>query len=850
MKPSFNLVKNNIKNHSRLLSILLAVLLISALILTLVFSGANSIAFAEDEITLPTDEITPPAEDEGTPSTPTKDTFSVVFPTVSYFQSDNPTLISANDDYLIVYDESASALFVRMNGRAGTYSYPLDISNIQTVKAVGKTAFIYADKLCYTIDLTDTAATPVQRELPTPDNANYFRSDGKYLYAKSSFGFISVYDENLDIAFGIDNEVYIDSSYASVFAGMQPLAGENGLIYYFPSILGSPYYIVYDPTTGTETVRTQIDCLITEAFVGEIIYAKVNNGTASTEDESPLVGLDKTTGKILFSSDIIPDSFCAAGDMLYTIEGKQIVTYALDKSDDGEYIGFKKVSTISMAGSDNFHLNGPSDLIKFDGKLVVADTLNKRLGYINSASLMTTLRLDSAPVRLTADSTGIYILNAGGNILKCEGEQITQTYETEGVIDIAYLDKLYILKHDGLYTALAGGIYKLADIDGATRVTCAKDGTNIYVLASDSIYVFAKDGILLNTMPCEFDGAVDFAVDYAGQITVLYSDRIENYTNAFGTLEFASKTEFYSATAHVSANALCLDGNGAYFTADECLVGKTSVAASTKDTYEPKNVYTPSGSEAYHFAKLKADVKSYIIPADGRMENITSAPMDTLIVLDGIADISENLAVALLKGKMMIITKADYEVVETSEIEGNYVTISDTTFYALPDINNGKLEVAEGTRIIPISDCADYDGGMWWRVSYDDSVYFVKAEACEEYKYLIPEEDKLYGKAKATRIGGLVNIYTEASTESPVVKQIVDGTDVEVLEEADGFYLVRHGEEVGYMIKDEVQIGGLTTVQIVAIVLAVFVLIAGTCIFIAIYLTRKKAEEESRRKDR
>ena len=272
--------------------------------------------------------------------------------------------------------------------------------------------------------------------------------------------------------------------------------------------------------------------------------------------------------------------------------------------------------------------------------------------------------------------------------------------------------------------------------------------------------------------------------------------------------------------------------------------------ASTKDTYEPKNIYTPSGNEAYHFAKLKEDVTSYIIPADGRMENITSAPTETLIVLDSIDGISDNLAVALLKGKMMIITKADYEEVETTELEGNYVTICDTTFYSLPDINNGKLEVAEGAKITPVSDCADYDGGVWWRVSYEDGVYFIKAEACEEYKFVIPEEDKLYGKAKATRIGGLVNIYTEASVDSPVVKQIVDGTDVEVLEETDGFYLVRHGEEVGYMTIDEVQIGGLTTVQIVAIVLVIFVLIAGTCIFIAIYLTRKRADEESRRKER
>ena len=45
------------------------------------------------------------------------------------------------------------------------------------------------------------------------------------------------------------------------------------------------------------------------------------------------------------------------------------------------------------------------------------------------------------------------------------------------------------------------------------------------------------------------------------------------------------------------------------------------------------------------------------------------------------------------------------------------------------------------------------------------------------------------------------------------------------------------------MTKDEVQLGGLTTVQIVAIVLAVLVLLAGSAVFVAIYFTKKKDAE-------
>lgn len=124
--------------------------------------------------------------------------------------------------------------------------------------------------------------------------------------------------------------------------------------------------------------------------------------------------------------------------------------------------------------------------------------------------------------------------------------------------------------------------------------------------------------------------------------------------------------------------------------------------------------------------------------------------------------------------------------------------------------------------------------------------YFVKSSDIEEYTVIVPEKDKVYGKANADRIGGLVNVYASPDKNSQLVTQIVDGSKVEVLEVLDAFYLVRFDDFVGYVEKEHIKIDGLTTVQIVAIVLAIIVALAGSAIFASIYLTRKNGNKEKK----
>lgn len=99
------------------------------------------------------------------------DNFVRLFPTSNYFQSANPTLVSANDNYLIIYDKDAKTLFVRPNDASDTYIYSVDFENVTHLFILTDVAFLQADGKYFTIDLTDKSAVATERTLPSPQKS-------------------------------------------------------------------------------------------------------------------------------------------------------------------------------------------------------------------------------------------------------------------------------------------------------------------------------------------------------------------------------------------------------------------------------------------------------------------------------------------------------------------------------------------------------------------------------------------------------------------------------------------------------------------------------------------------------
>ncbi len=798
-------MKIAIENSKKVLAVLLFAVIFAA-----VFSSAFIASYASAESAQESD-------------------FVRLFPTINYFQSANPSLVSANSGYLLVYDKDVRSLFVRPNDSSDTYVYETDFESVTSLFVLENVAFLQADGKYYTIDLSDKTANAVEVTLPTPSRIASITSDGTLLYAHSPKGALTIYDKNLSVTYNIDAEDSPDE-----LAGSNAIAGENGNLYTFPSFYGNAFFVKFD--TASNTIETNpITQSITQAYVGDVVYAlEVLPATS----QKRLICLDKTNGELLFHTEIYPQAFFAFGNRVFTIENKSVVVYTLsnDKS------SLSRTTSITMTGNDAYHLDNPVDLCVANDGYIVADKNNSRLATIDKSGVLTEQKLADTPLALTSSESDIYCVFQD-RIDRISNGETTKTYELSGALDVAYSDKLYALATDGVYTAIGNSLIKIFDVENGKRIATAKNGTNVYVLTADSVLCIDRNGRkLFDVANADFSEAVDFAIDYTGKAYVAFKDKIVTYyANQSQTI--AVKAENLKA----SITSICLDGENVVFTAEESFVGTLNVHATTKQSFSA-TLPTLERSE-YYFATANDGALEY--SWDGRLENTQLASSDVYLVIDkAIEGANENLRYALVGEKLAIVSKDDFNKAETTALSGEYVAKEDVTLYALPYSQSGAIEIKAGEKVARISDVAGYDNAKWTIVRYGENTYFVNSSSIEEYVEVVDEKDKVYGKANADRVGGMVNVYASADKNSEVILQIVDGSQVEVLETLDDFYLVSFDGKVGYIEKEHLKINGLTTVQIVAIVLAIIVALAGSAIFASIYLTRKNGEKEKNGEDK
>ena len=72
---------------------------------------------------------------------------------------------------------------------------------------------------------------------------------------------------------------------------------------------------------------------------------------------------------------------------------------------------------------------------------------------------------------------------------------------------------------------------------------------------------------------------------------------------------------------------------------------------------------------------------------------------------------------------------------------------------------------------------------------------------------------------------------------------IADGQTIEVYDEIEGFYYVKYNGQSGYTKVEDVKLSGLTSAQIIGIVLAILTILAGGAIFVITNISRKKQKD-------
>ena len=745
----------------------------------------------------------------------------VVFPTSGYMQSEAPTLISANENYLLIYDSAQNRLYVRSNTNLGNYDYVLNLASADKLFAVGNKAFFVADDAYYSLDLTSKTSALQQVALATPDEISYFTSDGTYLYAVSSWGYITIYDDSFAPALNHNNTRNAN------LLGELALVGEADTLYIFGTSYGFARYTILNLTSGdAEQLASPLSGVQAASLGSDVIYA-LSSGE--------IICVDKSTGTMLLSSGIEPTAFSAYGDKLFTIEGNSVRVYTLSN----DLTSIELVDSLSMTGNDATHFNSPVDIEKLPSKFAVADANNNRIAYFDgTGNELSSFQLDSTPKRLTRDGSVLYILT-DNQILELDSLYVKTRYDAEGVIDILYLDKLYALKADGVYVLIGGEFSKFYDVQNAVSLACAEEGKNLFVGTATEIVVLDKQGTKLPTaLTGDFAGLKDIAVDYAGNIVVAYADKVDLYTNNISSLALASSTPL-AGEYRATLTGCVLAGDRVCFTTQESYVGSLQLNVFTKATYAAPQIADDVYSLAYSYMRPSSE-NAYVLPSTLRAESISLAPQDVVIVLQYEAA-PQGLKLAFDGTSLTFIHENDFEVVETEALTGEYVAKEETVLYKMPNVESANnVTLASDEHVVFKRTTAGFDGGIWVVVEYENAEYFAKRADFEEYVAPAPERKAEYGRAKGTRVGGIVNVYASADAESEIILEIADGAKVEILETLDGFYKVKVDETVGYMRSEDVQLKGLTTVQIISIVLAVLVLLAGSTVFAAIYLTKKK----------
>ena len=197
-------------------------------------------------------------------------------------------------------------------------------------------------------------------------------------------------------------------------------------------------------------------------------------------------------------------------------------------------------------------------------------------------------------------------------------------------------------------------------------------------------------------------------------------------------------------------------------------------------------------------------------------------------------------------GKTGYIDASALSAVSPTEIGVRYTLAAGAPVLAHP-VSDEPVTFAEEMLVTVTDDAALLDGGAWRRISYEGKQYFVSANDLTLYvepEPEIPEPERTFGRASADRPGGLINLYVAPDRSSAVLAEVVDGTRMEIVGESGDFWLVGFEGGIGYAAKSEIELEGLTTVQIVSIVLCCAVLVTGGVVFVVIWQTRKKEKEK------
>ena len=736
----------------------------------------------------------------------------VVYPNSGYIQAENVDIIAVSNDYTLTYDKANNLLSV--TGRKyGTVQLEqlapewLDSDVVNKLFVFGDTAVVRASK-DYVVDLTTLSVvkTNLFEEC-------YLTTWLDKLYAHS-WGKVDVFDDTLTLV-----ESYDDN----VFKNKPVMVTDGSTIFSFAVDYGVNKLYTYH--TGLDTSEENNSIFVENAVMGDDIIAY---------DGERIVVIDKDDLSAT-ATEITQKQYAVLGNELYIARGADgFDVYTIAEG----VLTFK--SNFSYGGDGLDKLNDPTSAIQHGNDLVVADRGKNRLIFVGENTV--SLAVDS-PTLLASAGARLFV-KSDGAIVVVENKSVKSTIETDlEIVDMLYKDRLYVLTKNGVYVLISGGLVKVFDTNDAVKF---EYNHLFYVLTNSGVCTYNFDGSVNELTSFDFNNftAVDLFVNKDGNVIVLGDDNtlyeyswqdVVKSKTMYVLLNPTSTPLEFEGYEYTAKSMSAVKDNLVFVTAENALVSVQNPLDESTDVSVKPNLQGLA-PEVFKTNATTYFMTDYTVGSTSRF------------VADGTTVLAYDV-----DGKLY--TKIDghegwifgAEALVPTALSGEYRTKGETKIYLNPQYDE-HLTLPSRTKVTLVDDGAGYDGGKWWRISVDGKIYFVDKSSLEKVVSIGPiipnnpskEEVKAdYGRAKASRAGELVPLY---SSNGNVATHVTDGTKLEIVEKVGDYYKVVYEEQEYLIHKDQFKLDGLTTVQVVAIVLSIVVVLAGTLVFAVTSLTRKKEE--------
>lgn len=540
-----------------------------------------------------------------------------------------------------------------------------------------------------------------------------------------------------------------------------------------------------------------------------------------------------------------------------------------------------KVFTLSTAltlkhmygsrGTSIRRLNTPTDTDINGNNLYIADSLNDRvMNYkINSDNIITEFIEIGAsgdndgefirPHIVAADYTdGLYVADSTGRLQYFYRNNFIASYDFNDITSVAVSgdDTVYVLDTEDkkIYAKSKSDteFWELITFPTAPlNIAVSKAGKILYVSDEDGLISYSIDG---RQLPFNIDyadygisGIKDLLVDYGGNIYISTkgeSVKIYRFVRNINAYALADEYTLDDENKSVdSVKGMSLSSDGRIFAANPAY-HNIMVIDNSQAVGENAPPY-PHPTEVLSVIKIAyvlSDSTLYMRPDN--FEDISVIQADScLIVLNEVSHNSIHYYYVEIDGVKAYIRQSDTALLQAGAPSVTHIKSLHPTLdiYMYPSLYAPKVFplVGRDNIIEVVSNVAEKDGEKvinWYEVKYMNATGYVPISEVVAAN-IEPATETFTYKVKASRLGEQVELYSLPDTHSAVLAKLPDGAKVTLDGEVDGdseFTLIRYKDYTGYIKTGHLIKNGLTTGQILSIVLASVAFIA-TCAVIVIY---------------